>query len=100
MSAAHVHANGERRSGQSDDQQGKSAPASAGPGRTTTRITVNVGPSTEAALRTLMESESVTLTEAVRRLIGYGELIYRAIKIDGKDVLIRKGDETQQILLV
>jgi hypothetical protein len=64
-----------------------------------TRMTVNVGAPTTAALQLVVEREGVTLTEAVRRLIAYGELIYRASKVDGKDVLIRDGEVTQLVLL-
>ncbi|MFJ9782228.1 hypothetical protein ACIRSS_21765 [Amycolatopsis sp. NPDC101161] len=64
-----------------------------------TRLTVNIGPSTAEALRLVAEKEGVTVTEALRRLVSYGELLYRAVKIDGKDVLFRDGKETQQVLI-
>ena len=65
-----------------------------------TRITVNIGPDTARALRTVMDHEGVTLTEAVRRLIGYGDLIFQAYKVENKDVLLRKDKEVQQIILI
>lgn len=96
--AANVQGSDQGARRDSRDQDG-GVPAQRG-GTGTTRITVNIGPETERALRALMEREHITLTEAVRRLIGYGELLYRTIKLDGKDVLIRHDGETQQVLLV
>ncbi|WP_146060410.1 hypothetical protein [Amycolatopsis sp. CA-128772] len=64
-----------------------------------TRLTVNIGPSTAEALRMVADNEGVTVTEALRRLVSYGELLYRAVKVDGKDVLFREGKETQQVLI-
>lgn len=53
------------------------------------KMTVNVGPDTQEALRLIMDREGVTLTEALRRLIGYGDTLYRAVKVDGKEALLR-----------
>jgi hypothetical protein len=90
-----VSTGGQQQSDQrGDDEHGGRTSASP------TRITVNIGPDTERALRMVMDKEHVTLTEAVRRLIGYGDLLYRTIKVDGKDVLIRQDGATQQVLLV
>lgn len=66
---------------------------------TVTRLTVNIGPTTAEALHLVAQREGVTVTEALRRLVGYGDLLYRAMKVDGKDVLLRQGKETQQILI-
>lgn len=95
MSAARVQDKGDQ-----DGRPDQSQKLGSTPRNRNTRMTVNISPSTEAALKLMMEHEDVTLTEAVRRLIGYGELVYRAITLDGKDVLLRRDNETQQILLV
>jgi hypothetical protein len=72
----------------------------ARPAPTTSRITVNISQVTEQALHKLVEREGVTLTEALRRLVAYGDVIYTATQIEGKHVLLRDGDELQQVLLV
>jgi hypothetical protein len=64
-----------------------------------TRLTVNIGPATTEALQNVAQREGVTVTEALRRLVSYGDLLYRAVKVDGKDVLFRKDKETQQVLI-
>jgi hypothetical protein len=42
----------------------------------------------------------VTLTEAVRRLIGYGDFIYRAAKQDKAAILVRTSEGTKELVLV
>ena len=42
-----------------------------------------------AAIDRLIEREGVTLTEAVRRLIGYGDVVYRAVREKGQTMLFR-----------
>jgi hypothetical protein len=64
-----------------------------------TRLTVNIGPATAESLQFVVQREGVTITEALRRLVSYGDLLYRTLKVDKKDVLFREGDETQQILI-
>jgi len=39
------------------------------------------------------------MTEAVRRLVGYGIVVYRAIR-DGGEVLIRRDDKTERLVLL
>lgn len=56
------------------------------------RINVAVTPETVRALETLIEREGVSLTEAVRRLIGYGEFVYKAIKEQNSEVLVKSQD--------
>lgn len=66
-----------------------------------TKVTININVETEQALRTLAEREGVSITEAVRRLVGYGELLWRTTKIDGDEVLIRRGGkELERIHLI
>lgn len=64
------------------------------------RITVNISPATVEALELVITREGVTLTEALRRLVGYGDLVYRASRLDGKTVLLRKDDESQEVILL
>lgn len=64
------------------------------------RINVAVTPEIVRALEMVMENEQVSLTEAVRRLIGYGDFVYRAIKQDNSEVLIRKGEHLREIVLI
>lgn len=64
------------------------------------RISVNVTPATEKALERVVEREGVTLTEALRRLVGYGDLVYETTQVNGHDLLIRRGDATERIVLI
>lgn len=47
-----------------------------------------------------MSNEGVNLTEAVRRLLTYGAFIYEAVKVDGEDCLLRKGDVIREVVLI
>jgi hypothetical protein len=43
----------------------------------------------------------VTLTEAVRRLVGYGDVLYRAAREDRQSIIFRDGDGNErEVLLV
>lgn len=64
------------------------------------RINVAVTDETIAALELIMAREGVTLTEAVRRLIGYGDFVYRAVKEDGKTVYTRDGGKYRELVLL
>ncbi len=64
------------------------------------RINVAVSPDIVQAIQVVMANEKIGLTEAVRRLIGYGDFVYRAIKQNGEDVLLRKGDTTREVVLL
>ncbi|WP_328442872.1 ribbon-helix-helix protein, CopG family [Amycolatopsis sp. NBC_00438] len=64
------------------------------------RINVAVNPETIHALEAVIEREGVSLTEAVRRLIGYGEVVYDAVKRDGAEVLLKTGDSTKQVIIL
>ena len=59
------------------------------------RINVAVTPDMMNAIDLVIDSEMVTLTEAVRRLIGYGNFVYRS-KIDGAEILVRYPDGTER----
>lgn len=58
------------------------------------RINVAVNPETLDALQGLSAREGATLTEAVRRLIGYGDVVYRAVREDGDTILLMASDGT------
>lgn len=64
------------------------------------KLTVNINAATEQALRHVAEREGVTMTEALRRLVSCGDLVYRATKEDNADVLIRHGKEIERIHLL
>jgi hypothetical protein len=53
------------------------------------RLSVNISPDTVAQLRHVLDRDDVSLTETVRRLIGYGALIDAAIRDNGEQVVIR-----------
>jgi hypothetical protein len=64
------------------------------------RINVAVSPDTIRALENVIEREGVTLTEALRRLVGYGDFVYRAVK-DNREQLMVKGPEgTREVVLL
>lgn len=65
------------------------------------RINVAVTPDMLAAIDRVIEREGVTLTEAVRRLIGYGEVLYRAAREDRQSIIFRDQDGGErEVLLV
>jgi hypothetical protein len=64
------------------------------------RINVAVNAEMIAALDNVIQHEGVTLTEAVRRLIGYGDFIYRAAKQDKAAILVRSPEGTKELVLV
>jgi hypothetical protein len=65
------------------------------------RINVAVNPEMIAALQNVIQHEGVSLTEACRRLIGYGDFVYRTVRQDNAEILVRTKDgETKQVLLV
>jgi len=64
-----------------------------------TRLTVNIGPRTAEALNWLATEEGITNTEALRRLVAVGYLVTRKVREEDVAVLLRKGDQTQQILI-
>lgn len=64
------------------------------------RLAVNMTPATKAALDRMIEREGITQTEAVRRLISYGDLLYEATQVDHDEVLIRRGEVVERILVI
>jgi hypothetical protein len=78
--------------------------ALAGASKTTSaipkRINVAVNAEMVAALDNVIQNEGVTLTEAVRRLIGYGDFLYRAVKQEKAAILVRTPEGTKELVLV
>lgn len=64
-----------------------------------TRLSVNISRSTVDALQEIASDNGITMTEAVRRLIGYGIIMYRANR-DGYEVLLRRENKLEKIILV
>ena len=64
------------------------------------RINVAVTPDMLAAIDRVIEREQVTLTEAVRRLIGYGDVLFRAVKEDGVRVVFRSGNGDEREIVI
>lgn len=83
----------------------KGAPAEPAGSRTSAkaepkRINVAVSADTVRALENVIEREGVTLTEALRRLVGYGDFVYRAVR-ENREQLIVKGEEgTREVVLL
>jgi len=66
----------------------------------TKRINVAVTPETVRALQNIIDREGVSLTEAVRRLIGYGDFVYSAIKDKHAQVLVKGESGTKEVVLL
>jgi hypothetical protein len=64
-----------------------------------TRLSVNISTATAEALREVSRDKGVSMTEAVRRLVGYGIVVYRAVR-DGGEVLIRRDDKAERLILL
>ena len=64
------------------------------------RINVAVSPAMVAAIDLVIERDSVTLTEAVRRLVTYGDFIYRAAREDGCAILLQDGRGQQREVVI
>jgi hypothetical protein len=64
------------------------------------RINVAISPDMVRALENMIEREGVTLTEALRRLVGYGDFVYRAIKEGGEQLTVTGPDGTREVVLL
>ncbi|HEY2762496.1 MAG TPA: hypothetical protein VGJ13_00540 [Pseudonocardiaceae bacterium] len=64
-----------------------------------TRLSVNISNATASALREVTKDKEISMTEAVRRLIGYGIVVYRVVR-DGGEVLIRRDDKAERLILL
>jgi len=47
-----------------------------------------------------MAAEQVSLTEAVRRLVSYGDFVYLSAKVEGAELLLRQGDDIRVVHLL
>ena len=81
--------------------QGKGARPSAGRRAAgdapQTRLNVNINSQTAAALKDYADQQGVSITEAVRRLVGVGDFIAKA-QDAGKQVLLRQDGETERVV--
>ena len=64
------------------------------------RINVAISPDMVRALENVIEREGVTLTEALRRLVGYGDFVYRVIKEGGEQLTVTGPDGTREVVLL
>jgi hypothetical protein len=65
------------------------------------RVNVAANAAMIAAIERMTEQEQVTLTEAVNKLLGYGEFVYRTVREDGCTLTILKSDGTRvSVILV
>lgn len=64
------------------------------------RINVAITPEMVRALEAVIEREGVSLTEALRRLVGYGDFVYRSVKEEGAKVLVQVDDSIREVVLL
>ncbi len=64
------------------------------------RINVAISPEMVRALENVITREGVTLTEALRRLVGYGDFVYRAIKEGGEQLTVTGSGGTREVVLL
>jgi hypothetical protein len=69
------------------------------PGRRA-RVNVPISPKTDDALNLIMRHEGVSQAEAMRRLVGYGELLFRTVRMERGDVLLRHGRDVERVVLL
>lgn len=64
------------------------------------RINVAISAETIRALEAAIEGEGITLTEALRRLVGYGDFVYRAVRQRGEQLFLTGPDGTREVVLL
>lgn len=64
------------------------------------RINVAVTPDTIRALQRLINDQGISLTEAVRRLVGYGDYVYSAITHENASITVSVGKTEREIILL
>jgi hypothetical protein len=64
------------------------------------RINVAISPDTVRALEHVIEREGITLTEALRRLVGYGDFVYRAVRQRGEQMFLTDPEGTREVVLL
>lgn len=62
-----------------------------------TRLNININSQTAKVLREYADKHGVSVTEAVRRLIGVGTIIDQAQQ-DGKDIVLKDGEATERLV--
>ncbi|KAA2260119.1 hypothetical protein F0L68_20555 [Solihabitans fulvus] len=75
-------------------------PTRHGAAHRVSRIDAAVAPETVLALQLVIEREHVGLSEALRRLVAYGELVYRAIREEHAEVLVRTDRTVREVVLL
>jgi hypothetical protein len=64
------------------------------------RINVAVSPDTVRALENVIEREGVTLTEALRRLVGYGDFVYKAVRENREQLIVKGTEGSREVVLL
>jgi ribbon-helix-helix CopG family protein len=64
------------------------------------RINVAVSPDMVRALENVIKREGITLTEALRRLVGYGDFVYRAVKEGGEQLTVTGPDGAREVVVL
>jgi ribbon-helix-helix CopG family protein len=82
------------------NQEDETSPTKRGRAESPKRVNVAVTPETVRAIEHVIEREGVSLTEAVRRLIGYGEFVYKTIKDEGAELQVRSNDSVREVVLL
>lgn len=67
---------------------------------TSVRLTLNVSEENYAGIEALMAREGVTETQAVHRLLCYGNLIYRTMIVEQKKVYFEYDSRRERFRLV
>lgn len=70
------------------------------PLQTNSRLAVHINPTTKAAIDRVVEREGTTQKEAVRRLIAYGDMVYRTTQIEEDEIFIRRGERFERVWLI
>jgi hypothetical protein len=63
------------------------------------RLSVNITSATDGALQRIATREGLSITEALRRLISYGEVLDIAL-VEGAEVLVRHDGQLERLLLM
>lgn len=64
------------------------------------RVNVAISPDTLRALENVIRREGVSLTEALRRLVGYGDFVYRAVREGGEQLTVTGPGGTREVVLL
>lgn len=63
-----------------------------------TRLSINISQSTRKAIENLQEQEpGISVTEAIRRLVGVGDHVMRAVA-EGREILFRKDGKAEVVV--